>query len=201
MTSFFITGTDTNIGKTVIAAALVYKFSATYWKPIQTGALEGTDTDFVRNILSLPENHIVLPAYTYNPPLSPHLAASLENEEIALERLVLPAVQPIIVEGAGGIFVPINNSLQIIDLIEKFSLPVIVVAGTQLGTLNHTLLTLYALQNKGLAVKGVVLNGAPQFGIRATIEHFSGVQVLGEIPRYKSLETRTIQAIAGQIDA
>jgi malonyl-CoA O-methyltransferase len=201
MTSFFITGTDTNIGKTVIAAALVYKFNAHYWKPLQTGALEGTDTDFVRNILSLPKNRIVLPAYTYNPPLSPHLAANLENDHISLETIALPAFQPIIVEGAGGIFVPINNSLQIIDLIEKFSLPVIVVSGTQLGTINHTLLTLYALQNRGLAVKGVVLNGAPQFGIRATIEHFSGVQVLGEIPRYKSLETRTIQAIAGQIDA
>jgi dethiobiotin synthase len=168
---------------------------------LQTGAVEGTDTDFVRNILSLPKNRIVLPAYTYNPPLSPHLAASLENEEIALERVVLPAVQPIIVEGAGGIFVPINNSLQIIDLIEKFALPVIVVAGTQLGTIIHTLLTLNSLQNKGLAVRGVVLNGTKQLGIRATIEHFSGVRVLGEIPRYESLETRTIQAIAGQIDA
>ena len=77
MTSFFITGTDTNIGKTVIAAALVYKFNATYWKPLQTGAVEGTDTDFVRNILSLPEKRIVSPAYSYNPPLSPHLAAAL----------------------------------------------------------------------------------------------------------------------------
>jgi dethiobiotin synthetase len=201
MTSFFITGTDTNIGKTVIAAALVYKFNATYWKPLQTGAIEGTDTDFVRDILSLPENRIASPAYTYNPPLSPHLAAALEQEEIALERLVLPELQPIIVEGAGGIFVPLNNSQQIIDLIEKFKIPVIVVAGTQLGTINHTLLTLYALQNKGLAVRGVVLNGTKQLGIRATIEHFSGIRVLGEIPRYASLETRTIQAIASDIDA
>ena len=180
----FITGTDTGIGKSMISAILIVGLNAMYWKPIQSG-LEGiTDTDWVRDKTGLPSIHFHPETYRFRLPLSPHAAADHDGIRINLEDFTAPAIDEndhLIVEGAGGVMVPLNETRFMSDLMKKLDLPVLLVASNSLGTINHTLLSLDHLRRKGLDVMGVVLNGQKNSINREAIEHYGGVKVLAEI--------------------
>ena len=191
MRGIFVTGTDTGVGKTVLSAALMPRFpEAIYWKPIQTGADD--DTAEVRRLSG---GHVLDKGVRLPDPVSPHLAARRAGVNIDLGSL-LPdrdsdrAVY--IVEGAGGVLVPVNDSQMMIDLMVLLGLPVIVAARTTLGTINHTLLTLEALRARSLRIAGVVLIGERNADNRAATEQYGGVRVL-EMPRFDPLNRECLQ--------
>jgi dethiobiotin synthetase len=185
MNGFFVTGTDTNVGKTVLSALLVAALDAIYWKPVQTGAAEGTDRNWVRQWVHPPEENLPQECYSFAPPVSPHLAAREAGVRIASESVRFPAAPAglrWIVEGAGGVMAPLNERELMLDLMRHLGLPVIVAARTSLGTINHTLLTLAALRSANLNVSGVALIGDENLENRCAIEHYGGVRVVGHIP-------------------
>jgi dethiobiotin synthetase len=185
MNGFFVTGTDTDIGKTVLSALLVAALDGIYWKPVQTGASEGTDRNSVRVWAACPEERLLPERYCFDPPVSPHLAAREAGVRIALDAFESPAPvanHPHIVEGAGGAMAPLNEQDLMLDLMRHLGLPVVVAARTTLGTINHTLLTLAALRGALLNVRGVVLIGAKNIENRRAIEDYGKLRVIGHIP-------------------
>ncbi|HVA72267.1 MAG TPA: dethiobiotin synthase [Candidatus Limnocylindrales bacterium] len=182
---FFVTGTDTGVGKTVASAMLCAALDAMYWKPIQTGTREGTDRATVIRLAQLPKNRLLPEAYRFAPPVSPHLAARLAGVRIDLRKIKLPQIarpENIIVEGAGGALVPINGSQFMTDLMAHLGLPILLVARTSLGTINHTLLSVAALRAARLDLRGVIMVGKPNKENRAAIEHYGEIEVVGTIP-------------------
>jgi malonyl-CoA O-methyltransferase len=194
----FVTGTDTGIGKTLVSAVLARAWDADYWKPVQTGlADEAGDTATVAALAGLEPDRLHPPRHAYAAPLSPHAAAALEGCEIALGDFRLPAIdRPLVVEGAGGVLVPLNQHELMIDLIARLGLPAVVAARSTLGTINHTLLTLEALRARKIAILGVVLIGPPSPGNRAAIETFGQVRVLAEIPHLTEVDAAAVDALA-----
>lgn len=198
---YFVTGTDTDVGKTAVSAWLVLHLGASYWKPVQSGLEGETDAAAVRRLAGIAAERILPSAYELPEPLSPHEAARRAGVRIALERITLPRVSgPLIVEGAGGLLVPLNETDLVIDLIGRLRLPVILVARTLLGTINHTLLSLEALRARGLPIAGVVLNGPPVPHNRAAIEHYGKVRVLGHLPPLKPLDRARLLSVAPEAD-
>jgi dethiobiotin synthetase len=190
MTGYFVTGTDTNVGKTVLSALLVAALDAVYWKPVQTGAREGTDRESVRLWAEATEDRLPLERYRFYPPVSPHLASREGDIRIELDAFELPeapAGRKWIVEGAGGVMVPLNENDMVRDLIQRVGFPVIVAARTALGTINHTLLTLAALREARLPICGVALVGDVNVENRRAIEHYGEVRVIGHIPILKNI--------------
>jgi dethiobiotin synthetase len=182
---FFITGTDTGVGKTVVSALLCAALDAIYWKPIQTGTREGTDRETVMQLAQLPRTRTIPETYRFAPPVSPHLAARRAGVRIELRKIRMPRFAQrdnLIVEGAGGALVPINGTQLMTDLMKHLKLPALLVARTSLGTINHTLLSLAALRAARIKVRGVVMVGKPNRENRKAIEHYGDVQVVGVIP-------------------
>jgi dethiobiotin synthetase len=185
MNGFFVTGTDTGVGKTVLSALLVAALDGIYWKPVQTGTIDGTDRDSVRLWAECPAERLLPERYRFDLPVSPHLAGRKAGIQIGLDDFGLPAPvanHPHIVEGAGGVMVPLNQKDLMLDLMRHFGLPVVVAARTTLGTINHTLLTLAGLRGAHLNVRGVVLIGAKNLENRNAIEMYGNVRVIGHIP-------------------
>lgn len=149
-----VTGTDTGVGKTIVAAVLTKLLKATYFKPIQTG--DDCDSKTVQRLTGC---DYIEPVYRLKAPLSPLAAARLENKVIEFEKLQAPKIEPLVVEGAGGVLVPITKGKTMLGLFRQMDLPIIVVARGNLGTLNHTLLTVKTLQNQGLNVHSIVISG------------------------------------------
>jgi dethiobiotin synthase len=194
----FITGTDTDVGKTIVAAALMHRYRGQlplrYWKPIQTGIEQDDDTATVRALGACSDMEIFSEGIRLPRPVSPHLAARLAGQKIDVEQLVrLIETQPKtarwVVEGAGGVLVPLNDRQMMVDLIKRLALPAVVVARSTLGTINHTLLTLEALRRRRVMVAGVVMVGELNPENRAAIGQFGAVPILGEMPRWGSLST------------
>lgn len=182
---FFVTGTDTGVGKTVASALLCAALDATYWKPIQTGSREGTDRSTVMCIAELPRARTIPETYCFSPPVSPHLAARQAGRPIELTKISLPQMQRdenLIVEGAGGVFVPINQTQLMTHLMRHLKLPVLLVARSSLGTINHTTLSLAALRAAGIEIRGVIMVGKRNIENRKAIEHYGKIQVVGTIP-------------------
>ncbi len=190
--SLFVTGTDTNVGKTVLSALLVSALDAIYWKPIQTGAAEGTDRKTVIQLAAIPEAQALREVYCFEPPVSPHLAAEASGIRIDLARIQRPngLSKPLIVEGAGGIFVPINDSELMLDLAHRLGFPVIIAARSALGTINHTLLTVRALRCAKVAIKGVVMIGPRNRDNERSVERFGDVPLVGWIPWLNEIDRR-----------
>lgn len=186
MTSrFFITGTDTSAGKTVLSALLTAALDGVYWKPVQSGACEGTDRAAVMRMAGIPGSRTRPECYCFGPPVSPHLAAREAGVTIDLGSIRPPEDldrAALIAEGAGGIFTPLNENSTILDLIVQLGFPAVVAARTSLGTINHTLLTVAALRNAGACVRGVVMLGEPNLENRRAIEHYGNVPVIGTAP-------------------
>ncbi|MCD6294698.1 MAG: dethiobiotin synthase [Deltaproteobacteria bacterium] len=179
----FVTGTGTGVGKTMVSAILAAGLSARYWKPIQSGLGEKTDTAWVRETTGLPSNYFYPETYQFRFPLSPHVAAARDGIQIDLESMNLPQAPGgrLIVEGAGGIMVPLNEDYLMLDLMKKLAIPILLVAESGLGTINHTLLSLDRLKNHSLQVLGVVMNGPLNPDNRKAIEHFGNTSVCAEI--------------------
>ncbi|MHB8526007.1 MAG: dethiobiotin synthase [Candidatus Acidiferrales bacterium] len=182
---FFITGTDTSVGKTVVCAMLCAALDAMYWKPIQTGTREGTDRATVIRLAQLAKNRALPEAYRFAPPVSPHLAARLAGANIDLCKIKFPQIgssEHLVVEGAGGALVPINSSQLMTDVMAHLALPVLLVARTSLGTINHTLLSAAALRAARLELRGVIMVGKENRENRRAIEHYGDIEVLGTLP-------------------
>lgn len=197
MPGCFVTGTDTGVGKTVVAAALALGWGASYWKPIQSGLADppepATDTLAVADWTGLPGGRLLPEAYRLRLPASPHVSAAAENVAIRREKLNLPSVSgAVVVEGAGGILVPINQSETMADVMVWLGLPIVLVARTALGTLNHTLLSLEALRRRGLHVHALVLNGPRVATTAMTLREWSAVPHFAELPPLTQLNPDTL---------
>lgn len=194
MNNIIVAGTDTGIGKTVCSALLMSVLKGTYFKPIQSGCIEDNDTQTVKQLSELSEEHFLEEKYCLNKPLSPHLAAELDNTIIEEHNLALPEDilhLPLVVELAGGLMVPINRQTLFIDIIKQWNeqkkAKVILCARTSLGTINHTLLSLEALKSRNIGIMGIVFVGEENKDNKRTITQFSGVKILGSIPKIDHL--------------
>jgi dethiobiotin synthase len=199
----FVAGTDTDCGKTIVAAALVAALGASYWKPVQSGLdeLPGGDTGVVARLTGHAPGDFPPPAYAFRAALSPDQAAEQEGVVLDPGRIVLPATdRPLVVEAAGGLLVPLDTHVLMIDLAQRLGLPIVLAARTGLGTINHTLLSLEALRHRGLPVAGVILSGPNHPRNVAAIRRLGGVPVLGRIPFLDPLNRTTLTAAAAQLD-
>ncbi|MGI8542896.1 MAG: dethiobiotin synthase [Aridibacter sp.] len=208
MKGIFVTGTDTGIGKTIVSAALMNSFrekeNVCYWKPIQTGTEEDNDTETVRKLANCSGEEIYDKGFRLEKPLSPHLSARLANVEITIQKTLSFVENQSenkfwIVEGAGGVLVPLNENELMIDLIKALNLPVVIVSRSGLGTINHTLLTIEVLRNKGLEILGVIMNGEPNLENKKAIEHFGKVSVLAEMRKFEKLDAETLNNWSSKI--
>ncbi|MGE4321875.1 MAG: dethiobiotin synthase [Sphingobium sp.] len=202
MSVLVVTGTDTGIGKTVFAAGLAGALDAYYWKPIQAGLDPEGDTQAATRLSGLPAAHILPEAYRLTTPASPHLAARVDGVDIRLDRLALPKVDgPLVVEGAGGVLVPVTEKLLMADLFAHWGRPVILCARTGLGTINHSLLSIEALRARGVAIAGIVFIGDPHAENERIIPLLGKVRSLGRLPRVDPLDPATLRAaFAAAID-
>lgn len=180
---FVVTGTDTGIGKTVFAAGLTEMLDGYYWKPVQSGLAEETDSETVQRLGGLPASRILPEAYRLKTPASPHLAARIDGVTINTETLLPPAADgPLVIEGAGGVLVPLTEQVVFADVFARWQVPAILCARTALGTINHTLLSLEALRRRDIPVFGVAFIGDEQAESQAIIATMGGVPVLGRLP-------------------
>jgi dethiobiotin synthase len=200
----FVTGTDTGVGKTAVAAAIMHRYrefgTLKYWKPIQTGIEQDDDTAAVQG-LGCPPKELFAPGIRLHRPLAPYLSAELSGVRISLQDLEAsiadePETTRWVAEGAGGTLVPINGTEFMVDLMTHLGMPVLVVARTSLGTINHTLMTLEVLRSRTLNVAGVVMVGEPDPNNREAIERWGEVPVVAEMPPFPQLNATTLSGWA-----
>jgi len=188
-----ICGTDTDVGKTIVSSFFVQGLKGIYWKPIQSGTEEGTDTQTVCKLLNLDPNRYLSERYKFKAPVSPHWAAERESSFIEPNNLHLPDLDKlIIIETAGGLMVPLNRNWLQIDQLKVWGAPIILVARTGLGTLNHTLLSLEALRNRNIHVLGIVLNGPQHNDNPKTLEQFGDTKILASLPIFDEVNTKVL---------
>jgi len=181
---FFVTGTDTGIGKTLVSAMLTIGLNADYWKPVQSGLDEDmTDTQRVQKWTQLDDSHFHSETYMLSEPLSPHASAAIDGVTIKMDAFKLPEYRfdHLIIEGAGGLMVPLNDQDMMLGLIKYLRLPVILVARSTLGTINHTLLSLEQMRRYDIPILGVVLNGPNNPGNTNAIEKYGKIKVFGTV--------------------
>lgn len=177
----FITGIGTDVGKTITSSIIVEALEADYWKPIQAGDLDNSDSHKIKSYISNSKSQIFENAYALNTPASPHLAAEIDGISINIKKIKEPETKNhLVVEGAGGIFVPINNSDSVIDLIQP-DYKVIVVSRHYLGSINHTLMTIEILKSRNLNVAGIVFSGDENKSSESIILDKTGVSMIGRI--------------------
>lgn len=200
--NLFITGTDTGVGKTVVSAMLALGLRARYWKPVQSGLEEETDTQFVKRVTELPDAHFAEERFRLTAALSPHASAAMDGVEIHLRDFTLPPTAPggrIVVEGAGGLMVPLNSTHMMIDLISYLNLPVILVTRTSLGTINHTLLSIEQLRRRSIPIVGVIMNGPENALNREAVEYYGKIPVIGVVNPLEVLNRHTLQSTFNNI--
>jgi dethiobiotin synthetase len=197
---YFVTGIGTEIGKTIASAILVEALEADYWKPVQAGELEYTDSQKVKDLISNTESKFYSESFRLKLAMSPHAAAQNENMTITTSNFNPPkADKPLIIEGAGGLLVPLNDKECIIDLIKKLKVEVILISQHYLGSINHTLLSIEALKNRNIPIKGILFNGDENKDTENIILSKSGLNNLGRIPRLKTVDKTSIKEIAEQL--
>ncbi len=194
----FITGTSTDVGKTVASAILVKALGADYWKPVQCGDLENSDTNTLRNLVGADHLGTFHPErYRLKLPQSVHIAAAAEQKLVRLSDFAMPQTsRTLVIEGAGGALVPLNDDETVIDIARHLDVGVVLLTKFYLGTYNHTLLTIEALQARGIRILGIILNGqdAPEFC--EFITRKTGVRFLGIIPTCTKVDSETIATLA-----
>ena len=189
-----VTGSDTGIGKSVFAAGLTAMLDGIYWKPVQSGIEEETDSEIVARLAGLSPDRVLPEAWRLKEPLSPHRAAELDGVEIDTEALTLPVTGlPLVVEGAGGLMVPVNRRTLYVDVFARWGAPVVLCARTGLGTINHTLLSIEALRSRSVPLLGVAFIGDEMTDTQRIIAEMGKVCVLGRLPR---LDPLTPEALA-----
>ncbi len=194
--SIFITGTDTGIGKTLVSAVLLAGLRGKYWKPVQSGLESITDTEWVKEKTGLDDSHFFPETYRLKQPLSPHASAGADGVRIELDNFEIPETgdgETLIIEGAGGIMVPLNESDLMIDLIKKCNAPALIVARSGLGTINHTLLSINQLRAEGIGILGVVMNGPLNSSNRDAIVDFGDVKVIAEIEEITDINPESLK--------
>lgn len=192
-----VAGIGTGIGKTIIAAILTEALEADYWKPIQSGSLDHTDTDEVRSLITNARSVFHKEAYRLTEPLSPHAAAKHEGVEIELTKLNLPETSnTLVIELAGGIMVPLNKNELNIDLLVKWQAPVVLVSQNYLGSINHTLLSVEALKNRKIEPAGIIFNGNTNPASENYILQYTGLPCIGKINKEQHITTETISRYA-----
>lgn len=193
--TFVIAGTDTDVGKTIVSAAIVGALGACYWKPVQAGLEGETDSQTVARLSGVSPSCILPEAWRLRLPASPHIAARAEGVEIDPARLNPPQCdRPLIIEMAGGVMVPLTYQFLSIDLLARWRLPVILVARTALGTINHSLLTIEALRRRAIAIHGVAFVGGEEIEPQRTIASLGDVRILGRLPQISPLTKETLRA-------
>ncbi len=201
MNGFFVTGTDTDVGKTLVSSWLLTQIDASYWKPVQAGVTPETDSWVVRRLAEIDPDRILPEAYVLPEAIAPHEAARRAGIAIDMARFVPPVSDRLlVVEGAGGLMVPLTDTAYVIDVAAELHLPVILVARSTLGTINHTLLSLEAIRRRGLPLAGVVINGPETPHNRAAIERYGQVEVIAEIPWLDVVNRSTLLAIEPELD-
>ena len=190
---FVITGTDTGIGKTVFSAALADALSTCYWKPIQSGLDEETDSATVLRLGRIPPQRIFPEAWRLRTAVSPHLSAEIDQVTLDPDALVPPETNlPLIIEGAGGLLVPLTRHKTFVDVFARWQIPVVLCARTGLGTINHTLLSLEAMRQRRIPVLGVAFIGDAYPDTQRIIEEMGDVPILGRLPRLEPLTPDTL---------
>lgn len=190
--AIIVTGTDTDVGKTVFAAALAGALGAQYWKPVQAGLDDGSDSARVAGLAGIPRDAILPEAYRLATPCSPHRAAEIDAVAIDLDQLALPTARPLVIEGAGGVLVPVTRDAVFADVFVRWAQPVVLVARTTLGTINHSLLSIEALRARGVAIRGIAFIGPAIEDSEATIARLGGVRRLGRLPWLDPLDRDTL---------
>lgn len=192
-----VAGIGTEIGKTVASAVLVEALKADYWKPIQSGELANSDTDVVRGLVSSPTSRFHPEAYRLTQPLSPHAAAKLDGVTIELTNIQLPqTTQPLVVELAGGLMVPLNNQDLNIDLVKQLGLPVVLVSRNYLGSINHTLLSVEVCRSRAIPLLGILFNGPTVEATESFILSYTGLPCLGRIGQEEVVDKEVIRKYA-----
>ncbi|WP_439373284.1 dethiobiotin synthase [Bradyrhizobium sp. DASA03120] len=191
-----VTGTDTGIGKTVFSAGLANLLGANYWKPIQAGLDGETDTETVTRLGGLSADRILPECYRLRTPASPHYAAEVDGVRVEAESLDVPdtGTQPLVIEGAGGLMVPLSGDTLFIDVFERWRLPVVLCASTRLGTINHTLLSIEALRKREIPILGMAFIGERNAETQTVIREMGRVRWLGRLPWLSPLTTDTLKA-------
>jgi len=201
MQPIFITGIGTDVGKTIVSAIVTEALQANYWKPIQAGFETGTDAETVQKLTSLPKEKFHNEVYKLNMPASPHIAAREEGITISIDKIdkayqLLP--RPLVIEGAGGLLVPINNDEFVIDIIKKLKASVILVSRNYLGSINHSLLTAAICKQNNISVLGWIFNDQ-YLNYESEIVEWSGYPKIGSIPLATSLNQQFVQQQAALI--
>jgi dethiobiotin synthetase len=192
----FITGISTDVGKTIASAIIVEALQADYWKPIQAGDLNHSDTHKVQSLVSNSQSHFHSNSYALQTPASPHLAAAIDGLTIAMNQIQEPKTNNhLVVEGAGGVLVPLNETQSVVDLIQP-DYKVIVVSRHYLGSINHTLLTIEALQNRRIQVAGIIFSGDENTSSESIILSRTAVPFLGRIAQEPYFDTNVISEYA-----
>ncbi len=199
---FVVSGTDTGVGKTVFAAALTHALQASYWKPVQSGLEEETDSETVERLSGAPRARILPEAYRLKMPASPHLSAHLGNVTIDPALLQPPETSgPLVIEGAGGLLVPLTDKLLFADIFARWHIPLILCARTTLGTINHTLLSLEALRSRAIPVHGLAFIGDENTENERIITDIGAVRTLGRLPHLPQMTAGALhQAFAQQFN-
>ncbi|XP_066251424.1 uncharacterized protein, partial [Euwallacea similis] len=188
----FVTEIDTDVGKTTISSWLCLHTGYSYFKPIQTGSTLGTDSHQMSNLTNA---NVYKENFVYKRSLSPHLAASLENDRINIDRISLPKTHNLIIKSAGGALVPINKTTLMVDLIKKLAIPTMLVARSTLSTINHTLLNLEALHARNIPILGIILNGLLNQNNIEAIEFYGRAQVLASVPKLQQVDREHLMQI------
>ncbi|MBC7749688.1 MAG: dethiobiotin synthase [Methylotenera sp.] len=192
----FITGIGTDVGKTIASAIITEALEADYWKPVQAGDLENSDSHKIKSFLPNKKTVIHPNSYALNTPASPHFAAEMDQITIDLKNFIEPKTENhLVIEGAGGVFVPLNDTDCVIDLIQK-DYKVIVVSRHYLGSINHTLLTIEALQNKKITIAGIVFSGDENKSTEKIILSKTGVKCIGRIEQEPYFDQNVIKEYA-----
>ncbi len=201
MHTLFITGIGTDIGKTLVSAIITEKLQTDYWKPVQAGGLDHTDTDEVKGLISNTKSKFHPESYRLNTPASPHYAAAVDSIIIDLNKIILPETEnTLIIEGAGGIMVPLNEKELVLDLIEKLGAEVILVSRNYLGSINHTLMSYEVLKSRNLKITGIIFNGESTPASEDYILNYTGLKCLGKIPMAKQIDKNFVMQCTGFID-
>ena len=195
MTAIVVTATGTDIGKTVFAAALTAALDGCYWKPVQAGLDDGSDLERVGKLSGLANDRLLSEAYRLTTPCSPHRAAEIDGVTIDTDSLAPPACdRPLVIEGAGGVLVPLTRQVTFADLIARWRLPAVLVAATSLGTISHSLAAIEALRARGAVIRGIAFVGDAVEDSEATIVEMSRVKRLGRLPMLSPLDATTLAA-------
>lgn len=200
--NLFITGIGTNVGKTVVSAFLTETLQADYWKPIQSGVVEGKDSETVKTLITNSKSVFYPEAYLLKEPLSPHFAAKLDGVNIEFGKIVLPkSSNHLIIEGAGGLLVPINDTQYVIDIARQFDCEIVLVISSYLGCINHSLLSIDYLLRNQFKLKALVFNGTFEPEVKQAITNYVKNTLIIDVPQLDELSKSTVLQISSQIKA